>query len=145
MCGARYKTRPGLTYHYTHSHKDRDDEDCSSSGMGGPEGGSMGSVDRGASPSVKQQQQQLLQQTPVVASQSQGTADPGAAAGWSKFQDSYLTFLKTPGTLTCCLSEPLARPPACPNYLTPSHANTWVWSSSPWDWQHLPRGFEAVT
>ena len=20
-CGARYKTRPGLTYHYTHSHK----------------------------------------------------------------------------------------------------------------------------
>ncbi|XP_073988567.1 double PHD fingers d4 isoform X3 [Rhodnius prolixus] len=22
LCGARYKTRPGLTYHYTHSHKD---------------------------------------------------------------------------------------------------------------------------
>ncbi|KAJ9588352.1 hypothetical protein L9F63_018278, partial [Diploptera punctata] len=44
LCGARYKTRPGLTYHYTHSHKDRDDEDCSSSGMGGPEGGSLGST-----------------------------------------------------------------------------------------------------
>ncbi|PNF34754.1 hypothetical protein B7P43_G05065 [Cryptotermes secundus] len=89
LCGARYKTRPGLTYHYTHSHKDRDDEDCSSSGMGGPEGGSMGSVDRGASPSMKQQQQQqqqqqqLVQQAPVVASQSQATADPGAAAGGS--------------------------------------------------------------
>lgn len=144
MCGARYKTRPGLTYHYTHSHKDRDDEDCSSSGVGGPEGGSMGSVDRGASPSVKQQQQQqLLQQAQVVASQAQATADPGAAAGWSKFQDSYLTFLKTPGMLTCCLSEPLARP--SPTYLTPSYAKTWVWSSSPWDWQHLPHGFEAVT
>lgn len=24
VCGARYKTRPGLTYHYNHSHKDRD-------------------------------------------------------------------------------------------------------------------------
>jgi len=78
--------------------------------MGGPEGGSVGSVDRGASPSMKQQQQQLLQQAQVVASQAQATADPGAAAGWSKFQDSYLTFLKTPGMLTCCLLEPLARP-----------------------------------
>ena len=111
MCGARYKTRPGLTYHYTHSHKDRDDEDCSSSGMGGPEGGSVGSGNRGASPSMKQQQQQqLLQHAQVVASQAQATADPGAAAGWSKFQDSYLTFLKIPGMLTCCLLEPLARP-----------------------------------
>lgn len=23
VCGARYKTRPGLTYHYTHSHKEK--------------------------------------------------------------------------------------------------------------------------
>lgn len=22
MCGAKYKTRPGLTYHFTHTHKD---------------------------------------------------------------------------------------------------------------------------
>ncbi|CAL8090490.1 unnamed protein product [Orchesella dallaii] len=27
ICGARYKTRPGLTYHYTHSHKDKEDEE----------------------------------------------------------------------------------------------------------------------
>ena len=26
MCLARYKTRPGLTYHYNHSHKDKDVE-----------------------------------------------------------------------------------------------------------------------
>ena len=26
MCLARYKTRPGLTYHYNHSHKERDSE-----------------------------------------------------------------------------------------------------------------------
>jgi hypothetical protein len=24
VCGMRYKTRPGLSYHYNHSHKDRD-------------------------------------------------------------------------------------------------------------------------
>ncbi|CAA9994390.1 unnamed protein product [Nesidiocoris tenuis] len=33
VCGARYKTRPGLTYHYTHSHKD------GGSGGGGRGGG----------------------------------------------------------------------------------------------------------
>jgi len=27
VCGARYKTRPGLTYHYTHSHKEKEDEE----------------------------------------------------------------------------------------------------------------------
>lgn len=27
VCGARYKTRPGLTYHYTHSHKDKEQQD----------------------------------------------------------------------------------------------------------------------
>ena len=26
VCLARYKTRPGLTYHYNHSHKERDSE-----------------------------------------------------------------------------------------------------------------------
>lgn len=41
-CGARYKTRPGLTYHYTHSHKNLldgagDDED---SGPATPTAGS---------------------------------------------------------------------------------------------------------
>ncbi|XP_021947352.1 zinc finger protein ubi-d4 [Folsomia candida] len=27
LCGARYKTRPGLTYHYTHSHKEKEDDE----------------------------------------------------------------------------------------------------------------------
>ncbi|CAB3381265.1 Hypothetical predicted protein [Cloeon dipterum] len=31
LCGARYKTRPGLTYHYTHSHKDKEEDDDDSS------------------------------------------------------------------------------------------------------------------
>lgn len=27
VCGMRYKTRPGLTYHYAHSHRDEDDSE----------------------------------------------------------------------------------------------------------------------
>lgn len=26
VCGMRYKTRPGLTYHYAHSHREEEDE-----------------------------------------------------------------------------------------------------------------------
>ncbi|XP_046401062.1 zinc finger protein ubi-d4 A [Ischnura elegans] len=48
LCGARYKTRPGLTYHYTHSHKDRDDEE---EGGGAASGGvSGGNTSAGGSP-----------------------------------------------------------------------------------------------
>ncbi|GLG95911.1 Lysine-specific demethylase lid [Gryllus bimaculatus] len=96
LCGARYKTRPGLTYHYTHSHKDRDDED-SASGTG------TDGVDRGGvSPSTKQPAlaasvQQLVSSHAQAATTAQvASVADGAGAGWSKFQDSYLTFLKTP-------------------------------------------------
>nr|CAI5841044.1 unnamed protein product [Callosobruchus analis] len=36
LCGARYKTRPGLTYHYNHSHKEgaSDENSRDSAGMG---------------------------------------------------------------------------------------------------------------
>nr|CAD7406676.1 unnamed protein product [Timema cristinae] len=50
VCGIRYKTRPGLSYHYTHSHKDRDDEESFGSE------GVLSSSDRGApSPSGSKQ------------------------------------------------------------------------------------------
>ncbi|XP_059483903.1 zinc finger protein DPF3-like isoform X1 [Neocloeon triangulifer] len=41
LCGARYKTRPGLTYHYTHSHKDKeeDDDDSGSASLPATSGG----------------------------------------------------------------------------------------------------------
>lgn len=45
VCGARYKTRPGLTYHYSHSHRDgaSDDSRDSVSASNGPlMGGIMG-------------------------------------------------------------------------------------------------------
>lgn len=39
-CGARYKTRPGLTYHYTHSHKNLLEDDDEDSGSATPSAGS---------------------------------------------------------------------------------------------------------
>ncbi|KAG8234186.1 hypothetical protein J437_LFUL007346 [Ladona fulva] len=48
LCGARYKTRPGLTYHYTHSHKDRDEEEDGTASGGGGTGGSPGALGSGA-------------------------------------------------------------------------------------------------
>lgn len=43
VCGMRYKTRPGLSYHYNHSHKDGRDKNSSGGGGGG--GGGQGPPD----------------------------------------------------------------------------------------------------
>ena len=43
-CGARYKTRPGLTYHYTHSHKNLLDDDDEDSGAATPTAGSNSGI-----------------------------------------------------------------------------------------------------
>ncbi|XP_034235372.1 zinc finger protein ubi-d4 B-like [Thrips palmi] len=125
ICGARYKTRPGLTYHFTHSHKNKDlDEDDSSTGpigggpmgaMGGQSpGGPGGSMGHGPSGGVGGPPGGAGSMPGDMASGSatgHGNGDslkspdgqaPGQAAGhnqaagWSKFQDSYLTFLKSP-------------------------------------------------
>ncbi|RZF46019.1 hypothetical protein LSTR_LSTR004732 [Laodelphax striatellus] len=85
QCGARYKTRPGLTYHYTHSHKE---PRAAGGGAGGVAGG--GGVDEEASSEAPPPSPS----NPPV--QDKGT-DPAAVQGWTKFQDSYLTFLNTPG------------------------------------------------
>ena len=42
-CGARYKTRPGLTYHYTHSHKNLLEDDDEDSGAATPTTGASNS------------------------------------------------------------------------------------------------------
>ncbi|KAK3919097.1 Zinc finger protein neuro-d4 [Frankliniella fusca] len=121
ICGARYKTRPGLTYHFTHSHKnkDHDEEEASSAGpgtalssaMGGP-GSASGSpssvanVSQGAGGGPGGPGGPVgdspLQPPTTPGSASNGdpqkghsTDGPGSAA-WSKFQDSYLSFLKSP-------------------------------------------------
>nr|CAD7573432.1 unnamed protein product [Timema californicum] len=65
VCGIRYKTRPGLSYHYTHSHKDRDDEESFGSE------GVLSSSDRGApSPSGSKQAASPVPSDPARAAPS---------------------------------------------------------------------------
>lgn len=76
VCGARYKTRPGLTYHYTHSHKEKPATNIP--------------IEEEAS------QESGLVSTPV-SPQTQLSEQQQTTTGWSKFQDSYVTFLNAPG------------------------------------------------
>ncbi|XP_003746731.1 zinc finger protein DPF3 [Galendromus occidentalis] len=69
ICGARYKTRPGLSYHYTHTHGSRQDT---------PSPGA-----RSTSPAP-----------PREDSRQGSEASP--LAGLRKFQDNFLSFLKSP-------------------------------------------------
>lgn len=135
VCGARYKTRPGLTYHFTHSHKNKEnDEDDSSSASagagtaGGPAGGAGSAMGQGpgGGPGSSMQVdmasmgpgQHMLQSNMPGNGEMQKGAD-GQGAGWSKFQDSYLTFLKSPGMLFSLLR-------ITSNYFTHHSCNFWV-------------------
>lgn len=83
MCGARYKTRPGLTYHYGHSHKEgASDENSRESNAPTPTNTSAaGTASPGAAPGV-----------PVAGEgASAATTPPG-----SVYQDSYVSFLNQP-------------------------------------------------
>ncbi|XP_046989323.1 zinc finger protein ubi-d4 isoform X1 [Schistocerca americana] len=119
LCGARYKTRPGLTYHYTHSHKDEESGDAPSTqaqvplqgGGQSPVVGSPGPAHTSAAPTpagepFARQTPQAQQLQPLALQPQQGPGPAGQVpvpvpsqpeAGWSKFQDSYLTFLSAPG------------------------------------------------
>jgi len=73
VCGARYKTRPGLTYHYSHSHKEKPAVNLPADEEGNVECGLL------STPGSPQQCQQFDQQT---------------TTGWSEF---HVTFLNAPG------------------------------------------------
>ncbi|XP_054281673.1 zinc finger protein neuro-d4-like isoform X2 [Macrosteles quadrilineatus] len=81
LCGARYKTRPGLTYHYTHSHKE------------------------GKCAAVTGEEEASSDATTASAATTAAPAPPtpppqeSSSSGWQTphYQDSYLTFLNTPG------------------------------------------------
>ena len=68
ICGARYKTRPGLSYHFTHTHGSRQDT---------PSPGA-----RSTSPAPQREDSR------------QGT-EASPLAGLRKFQDNFLSFLKS--------------------------------------------------
>lgn len=135
VCGARYKTRPGLTYHFTHSHKNKEnDEDDSSSASagagapGGPAGGAGSAVNQGSSGGPGSGMQgdvptmgpgQMLQSSNMPGNGDMQKGADGQGAAWSKFQDSYLTFLKSPGMLFSLLL-------ITSNYFFHHSCNFWV-------------------
>lgn len=75
VCGARYKTRPGLTYHYTHSHK---------------EGKCAAVTGEG-------------EETSSEANAPPPTPPPAPATPQDASAGYYLTFLNTPGTLSSAI------------------------------------------
>lgn len=120
ICGVRYKTRPGLSYHYAHSHIAGSGSSSSSGGgadrgdrSGGGAGGGSSSSSAPAPASMAEHH------APPAASHQEdsggsssapsgdgpygggapprgGTSGDSPLAGLRKFQDSFLSFLKTP-------------------------------------------------
>lgn len=92
-CGARYKTRPGLTYHYTHSHKHLldgggDDED---SGPATPTAGSNAGSGMVSAPS-----------TPLnpMHGQSMMSSNADTPAGWNRSERIFIQLLAFPSVRT---------------------------------------------
>lgn len=110
VCGARYKTRPGLTYHYGHSHRDgasdensRESAPSSCAGAGGGQTGVSATVG-GAPVSVGGATVPMgvsFAGQPVAAAGGMGgggiLSDAAAQIpGGPVYQDSYVTFLNHP-------------------------------------------------
>ncbi|XP_054152993.1 zinc finger protein ubi-d4-like isoform X2 [Oppia nitens] len=71
VCGARYKTRPGLSYHYSHSHQNDGSNGSSNSATNASNNnmsrGPMDDEDMPYTPPRQQQQQTLTSMTPSAA------------------------------------------------------------------------------
>ncbi|KOB75265.1 Requim [Operophtera brumata] len=80
VCGAKYKTRPGLTYHFTHTHKEAAAAAAAAAG-----GSGSGSVVAGGSDGDSRDSRGGAHTPPVSAL--------GPA---TEYQDSYVTFLNNP-------------------------------------------------
>lgn len=121
VCGARYKTRPGLTYHYTHSHKEGrpsavsgGDEEASQDGPPpSPANKEKSLVVPPGAPGLAPSANMTAQSAPAASTNTASAVLPPSAQagkpaeqgpGWGQFQDSYLTFLNAPGMLTPSLS-----------------------------------------
>nr|XP_049701609.1 zinc finger protein ubi-d4 isoform X2 [Helicoverpa armigera] len=90
LCGAKYKTRPGLTYHFTHTHKD-------------PAGAGAGA---GASDGDSRDSRPGAHTPPAHSSAPMQPA--------TEYQDSYVTFLNNPAVGTAGLQDTPARRPTPP-------------------------------
>ncbi|XP_075721990.1 double PHD fingers d4 isoform X1 [Rhipicephalus microplus] len=91
ICGVRYKTRPGLSYHYAHSHI------ASSSGTSST--ATSAPADHHPPPAATQQEDSSSS-APSGGEFGGSRGGPASGdsplAGLRKFQDSFLSFLKTP-------------------------------------------------
>ncbi|XP_072383186.1 zinc finger protein ubi-d4 isoform X1 [Diabrotica undecimpunctata] len=115
LCGARYKTRPGLTYHYGHSHKEGASDENSRDSNAPTPSTQVGGAVSSAFPSLQPGPNQTTQ---VVPPQTAGGAATGGSVASNVgggigdvstttasrpdqgqvYQDSYVSFLnQTPG------------------------------------------------
>jgi len=101
LCGARYKTRPGLTYHYTHSHKERA---ASSSGGGSGSNSAASSSNATTAPPpapvpspLEEETSSSLEPPPPTCPSPRPLQEGQPPPPWTKFPESYLNYLNTPG------------------------------------------------
>ncbi|XP_045455686.1 zinc finger protein ubi-d4 A [Melitaea cinxia] len=88
LCGAKYKTRPGLTYHFTHTHKE------GAVGAGPGAGGAVSGVGPAAGGSDD--------------SRDSRAHSPPAPPPATEYQDSYVTFLNNPAARPAPTGPPAA-------------------------------------
>ena len=108
MCGARYKTRPGLTYHYSHSHKEgASDENSRDSNAPTPSsqlGAALIQAPHGLNPPMMggMLPGPVMSQPPMLGGMGEeapSAIPQGPAIQGHVYQDSYVSFLnQTPGT-----------------------------------------------
>lgn len=97
VCGAKYKTRPGLVYHYGHIHKENasDGDSRDSSGKPPPAATANSPVNsEGSNSTSNSAQPQPQTQQQQSAAKTAEKIDPKAPA--TEYQDSYVTFLNSP-------------------------------------------------
>ncbi|XP_026476875.1 zinc finger protein ubi-d4 isoform X1 [Ctenocephalides felis] len=97
LCGAKYKTRPGLVYHYGHIHKENasDGDSRDSSGKPPPAATANSPVNsEGSNSTSNSAQPQPQTQQQQSAAKTAEKIDPKAPA--TEYQDSYVTFLNSP-------------------------------------------------
>ncbi|CAH1286840.1 unnamed protein product [Chrysodeixis includens] len=104
LCGAKYKTRPGLTYHFTHTHK----EPAGGGGAGASDGDSRDS--RGGAHTPPAGSAPAPRPGPAPAP-TPGNTPAALAQPATEYQDSYVTFLNNPaGTASVVETPPVRRP-----------------------------------
>lgn len=112
LCGARYKTRPGLSYHYSHSHQNSTDT----------------ADDENTAPSPPKPSTSTVVPSATTAAAAAAN-DP--LAGLKKFQDSFLSFLKDPESPTAKAGKPVAGAPAAGGIATATTATVPVGAVPP--------------